>query len=150
MSIQNRLTLKSYFETGDKPTQSNFVDLMDSVVLKSEFIPIDQVTYGLLALVADGSNNITWDVTAGGNATVTLTANCTLIINNAEPGQQLLLVVKQDATGGRTLTLPANSKVGYGGAGVISLSPGANAEDILSCVMVSATHSRWLINKNFT
>lgn len=31
MTIQNRTTLKSYFETGDVPTQAQFVDLMDSL-----------------------------------------------------------------------------------------------------------------------
>lgn len=30
MSIKNRATLKTYFETGDKPTQSQFSDLIDS------------------------------------------------------------------------------------------------------------------------
>lgn len=30
MSVQNKTTLKSYFETGDRPTQSNFADLIDS------------------------------------------------------------------------------------------------------------------------
>lgn len=36
MSTQNRTTLKSYFETGDKPTQSQFADLIDSMALVSE------------------------------------------------------------------------------------------------------------------
>jgi hypothetical protein len=31
MTIQNKTTLKSYFETGDKPTQSQFADLVDSL-----------------------------------------------------------------------------------------------------------------------
>lgn len=30
MSIQTKTTLKSYFETGDKPTQAQFADLIDS------------------------------------------------------------------------------------------------------------------------
>ena len=36
MSTQNRTTLKTYFETGDKPTQSQFADLIDSMALISE------------------------------------------------------------------------------------------------------------------
>lgn len=35
MTAQNRATLKSYFETGDKPTQSQFADLIDSFFLVS-------------------------------------------------------------------------------------------------------------------
>ncbi len=36
MATQNRTTLKSYFETGDKPTQSQFADLIDSMALVDE------------------------------------------------------------------------------------------------------------------
>lgn len=31
MAQQNKTTLKSYFETGDKPTQAQFADLIDSL-----------------------------------------------------------------------------------------------------------------------
>ena len=30
MSIQSKTTLKSYFNTGDKPTEAQFADLIDS------------------------------------------------------------------------------------------------------------------------
>lgn len=36
MSTQTRATLKSYFETGDKPTQQQFADLIDSMALTTE------------------------------------------------------------------------------------------------------------------
>lgn len=36
MTAQNRTTLKTYFNTGDVPTESNFVDLVDSFRLISE------------------------------------------------------------------------------------------------------------------
>lgn len=32
MTQQNRVTLKSYFETGDTPTEAQFVDLIDSLL----------------------------------------------------------------------------------------------------------------------
>jgi hypothetical protein len=38
MSEQTRSTLKSYFETGDNPTESNFSDLIDSFPLVSETV----------------------------------------------------------------------------------------------------------------
>ena len=36
MAQQNRTTLKTYFETGDKPTQAQFGDLIDSLSLTTE------------------------------------------------------------------------------------------------------------------
>jgi len=36
MSTQTKTTLKSYFETGDKPTQSQFADLIDSMALVTD------------------------------------------------------------------------------------------------------------------
>ncbi len=36
MATQNRATLKSYFNTGDKPTESQFADLIDSLALATE------------------------------------------------------------------------------------------------------------------
>jgi hypothetical protein len=36
MAEKNRATLKSYFETGDRPTQENFADLVDSFVNRSD------------------------------------------------------------------------------------------------------------------
>jgi hypothetical protein len=41
MAEKNRVTLKSYFETGDRPTQENFADLVDSFVNRTDdpFVP---------------------------------------------------------------------------------------------------------------
>jgi hypothetical protein len=36
MAEKNRATLKSYFETGDRPTQENFADLVDSFVSRTD------------------------------------------------------------------------------------------------------------------
>jgi hypothetical protein len=36
MAEKNRATLKSYFETGDRPTQGNFADLVDSFVSRTD------------------------------------------------------------------------------------------------------------------
>jgi hypothetical protein len=50
MSVQDRSTLKSYFETGDKPTASNFEDLIDSFLqsgdLSSQSWSLDGNTAG--------------------------------------------------------------------------------------------------------
>lgn len=45
---------------------------------------------------------------------ITLTANCTLTLPAATPGKELTIIFRQDGTGSRTLTWPANTK-GPGG-----------------------------------
>lgn len=68
MSIQDRTTLKSYFETYDKPTETQFADLIDSMVLKGTdgFIGESTVPY-------KGDQELTPTVTTGDNATTGLT-----------------------------------------------------------------------------
>jgi len=44
MSISDKTTIKSYFKTGDIPTQSNFADLIDSLSSVQGEIPIE-LTY---------------------------------------------------------------------------------------------------------
>ena len=80
----------------------DFIDLFDTMRMWSEAVPVSSVTYGWLALSVQPSGGISWDVSLGGNAYVTLTnPTCALTITNAVPGQVLMLKVKQDATGGR-------------------------------------------------
>ena len=47
MSRETRATLKAFFETGDKPTQAQFVDLIDSS-LNFESDPTLQANKGFL------------------------------------------------------------------------------------------------------
>lgn len=147
MSVESRATIKGYFNTGDKPTESQFGNLLDSVWMKGDSIPVDGVTYGIQTLTYGSTT--TWDIANGQNAELTLTGNTTLAIVNLLVGQVLLLVVHQDGTGSRTITLPAGSKVGYGGAGAVTLTTTPNAIDILTCFN-DGTRLYWLINKQFT
>lgn len=82
--------------------------------------------------LTDGAT-ITWTV-AGivNNATVTLGGNRTLAFSGLANGMSGTLIVKQDATGSRSLALPAGAKVIGGGAGVVTLTSAANAVDILA------------------
>lgn len=81
--------------------------------------------------LTDGST-VTFDVTAGYNAAVTLGGNRTLSITNMADGEYYTLIVKQDVTGSRTLALPASTKVIGGGAGAVTLTTAANGQDILT------------------
>jgi len=94
------------------------------------------------------SGTITWDQTKGATATVTLTGNSTLSITNAVAGMYGLIKVKQDATGSRTLTLPAGSKVINGGGGVVALTTAANAVDVLS-YFYDGTNYFWTVGYNY-
>jgi hypothetical protein len=94
------------------------------------------------------SGAISWDQTKGATATVTLTGNSTLSITNIVAGMYGLIKVKQDATGSRTLTLPAGSKVINGGGGAVTLTTAANAVDVLS-YFYDGTNYFWTIGYNY-
>lgn len=100
--------------------------------------------------LTDGAT-ITW-ATAGArqnNARVTLGGNRTLDITGEVDGATGLLIVKQDGTGGRTLTLPGSSLVINDGGGAVTLSTGANDIDILTWYY-DGTNFFWTIGVNYT
>lgn len=76
----------------------------------------------------------TWNyATQGTAAKVTLTGNTTLSITNLPASVVYLsLTVIQDATGSRTITLPAGTKVISGGAGAVTLTTTGGASDKLT------------------
>jgi hypothetical protein len=100
--------------------------------------------------LTDGAT-ITWTVTdmVEDVATVTLGGNRTLAISGAAAGFRGTLIVKQDATGSRTLTLPGSSKVTGGGAGAITLTATASAIDVLG-VLYDGTNYFWTAGLNAT
>jgi hypothetical protein len=81
---------------------------------------------------------ISWNPTLGLNASVTLAGDRTLSFTSTPAvGSYGTLVVTQDATGGRTITLPTISNVtnkvlGSATNTTVSLSTAANAKDILN------------------
>ena len=91
---------------------------------------------------------ITWDQTKGATAAVTLTGNATLAISNVVAGMYGLIRVTQDASGSRTLTLPSGSKVINSGGGIATLTPAANATDVLS-YFYDGTNYYWTIGYNY-
>jgi glycyl-tRNA synthetase alpha subunit len=89
-----------------------------------------------------------WDQTKGATAAVTLTANASLSITNDVAGMYGLIRITQDATGSRTLTLPAGSKVINGGGGVLALTTTAGATDVLS-YFYDGTNYYWTVGYNY-
>lgn len=80
--------------------------------------------------LTDGAT-VTFDASLGRSAMVTIAGNRTLSITNFSNGQFLSLLVIQDGTGSRTLTLPS-CKVINGGSGAVTLSTAASSQDILT------------------
>ena len=73
-----------------------------------------------------------YDVSAGLDAYVTLGGNRTLNMINLTAGDRGKLIIYQDATGNRTLQVPASSEIafGYGADMLLYLSTGALLKDI--------------------
>lgn len=71
MSEKNRQTLKTYFETGDKPTQGEFEDLIDSFVHRLDDNRLDydeQTAVVKIANISGTENTATDSVLVGKNA----------------------------------------------------------------------------------
>ena len=94
---------------------------------------------------------ISWNPASGLNASVTLGDNRTLSFSTAPAsGSYGTLVVTQDATGGRTLTLPSgtNKVLGSISTTTISLSAAANAKDILNFYFDGTTYF-WNVGQGY-
>jgi hypothetical protein len=110
------------------------------------------VTINSAFVVLTDAATVTWTMLTGQvtqNAIVTLAGNRTLAFAGIAAGMNGTLIVKQDATGSRTLALPAGSKVIGGGAGLISLSITANAIDLLTWIYDGANYF-WTLGKNYS
>lgn len=66
--------------------------------------------YTETAVTANTGTSYTIDITAGTVQVLTLTGNCTFTFPSASAGKSFILLLKQDATGGRTATWPAAVK----------------------------------------
>ena len=94
---------------------------------------------------------ISWNPANGLNASVTLDQNSTLSFTTTPTaGSYGTLVVSQDATGSRTITLPstANKVLGSTSTTTIALSSAANAKDILN-FYYDGTNCYWNIGQGY-
>ena len=94
---------------------------------------------------------ISWNPALGLNASVTLGGSRTLSFSTAPAsGAYGTLVVKQDVTGGRTLTLPsvANKILGSTSTTTIGLSAAANAIDIINFYF-DGTNYFWNVGQGY-
>jgi len=88
---------------------------------------VNKIRLGNIAVTLTDGATITWNFSLGNSAKVTLGGNRTLSITNPVAQCVGILHVTQDGTGSRTLNLP-----GFEEGGGITLSTGANHEDVLA------------------
>ena len=81
----------------------------------------------------------TVDFSTANNFVVTMNQNTTLAFSNVAAGQSGVIFLKQDATGGRTFTLPAIAKTPLGGATIVQ-ETGANSISIISYVVLDTSN----------
>jgi hypothetical protein len=97
------------------------------------------------------NSTISWDPANGLNASVTLGGNRTLSFSTTPvAGAYGTLVVTQDGTGGRTLTLPstANKVLGSTSTTTIALSTAAGAKDIIN-FYYDGTNCYWNVGQGY-
>jgi len=81
---------------------------------------------------------LTLDLATANNFKISMTANTTIAFSNKNPGYGGNLIFVQDATGGRTFTLPSECKTPVNGAAIVQ-NTGANEIAILSYYVLSST-----------
>jgi len=111
----------------------------DTVHLEGN-MQIDQQT------LTDGAT-VTWDVTNGSNAKVTLGGNRTLAITNAVTGDTGVILVKQGSGTTYTLTLPAGSVLIGGGSYTTTTT--SNGVDVLG-FYYDGTNYYWTVPQTST
>jgi hypothetical protein len=100
-------------------------------------VSADAVTYDLNS-VTSGSTT-TLDFTANSSHVVTMTQASTFAFSNVAAGQTGVIIIKQDATGGWSFTLPAVAKTPKGGATIIQTTT-ANTVSVLSYSVLDASN----------
>ena len=85
--------------------------------------------------------SITWDMSTSYSKTLTIAHNATLSITNIQGGDYGTLIITQDGTGGRTLSVPT--------LGAITINSAAGSETIISFTY-DGTNYHWQTNTTIT
>lgn len=88
------------------------------------------------SLTASGGT-LTIDLSASNNFKVTMTASTTFAFSNKDAGRYGNIIIVQDATGGRSFTLPTECKTPVNGASIVQAT-NANEISVLSYYVVDA------------
>lgn len=138
--ISGKFTSGSDQWTGQE-VEDSFLDIVDSKLNKSDAPAGGFQTFQTLT---DGAT-VTWNCATSYNAKVTIAGNRSLAISNASAGSTGILLVTQDGSGFRLLSLPANSRFP---GGYYSLSTIPSGVDMLIFVY-DGTNYHWTIINNY-
>ena len=115
--------------------------------INSNFDSIDDILDGttatkrlrgdINALTAAATTDI--DFSAANHHSITLDQNVTFTFSNVSAGQQGIIFVTENATGGYSFTLPATAKTPQGGATIVQ-ETGANKLSIISYMVLDASN----------
>ena len=131
-----------------------FTDTVTTNTINTTTLTATSVTspfYASIPQVLVSGSDIIWDPINGLNASVTLDQNSTLSFSaTPSAGTYGTLVITQDATGGRTITLPSliNKVLGSASSTTIALSTAAGAQDILN-FYYDGTNCYWNIGQGY-
>ncbi|MFQ5865600.1 MAG: hypothetical protein ACE5IW_10260 [bacterium] len=116
MAQLDRIALKAYFETGDKPTQAQFADLIDSLFALIDNNTVTKVIIANVPIVGDGSGG---KILKRGN----------LVLQMGEYGENDLSITTDDgafSAGGAAYISDSESALYFDGATRFSSGPGGN------------------------
>ena len=100
-------------------------------------VSADAITYDLNSVTS--GTTTTLDFAANSSHVVTMTQASTFAFSNVAAGQTGVIIIKQDATGGWSFTLPASAKTPKGGATIVQTTT-ANTVSVLSYSVLDASN----------
>ena len=156
MAIQGRDQLKGYFEKGDKPTEEEFANLIDSCYNKDEdvigiYIPETQpiVTTGTITLNCDNEKELLFEPRLN-VGTLPINVNFEIVLSN--DSNAILISMTCSLAGTRTITFPSNflcsnaSSLGVWDNALKTLELSAGTADIIEFQMLYyASTDNWLL-----
>lgn len=134
MAVQNITTLKSYFNTGDTPTEAQFADLMDTLFdkeIKTGFVALASVA-GIQVPIGKNQLYYTHEITAAGTQQFSFDATATY----EQDWVAAHFVITNSHTANETRSFPAGWHVranietadGSYSAGVLTVATGKTVE----------------------
>ena len=125
---------------GTNTFPSSLATLTGTETLTNKTVEAGTFTNGYTEEVATANTSTAYTIDlAGGSVQIlTLTGNCTFTFPTATAGQSFILLLKQDGTGGRTVTWPAS--VEWPGATAPTITSTASKMDKL---VFTAADSNW-------
>jgi len=118
VSVQNKTTIKSYFETGDRPTEAQFADLIDSYV---------DTSAGVLTAPVITGGTITSANINGGNISNVIVSGSTIALTNLaqQPANTFFANSSSGVGTPAAVALAVNQLAGRGAGNIAAMTIGS-------------------------